>query len=119
MTETIPPSGAQIELADAAAHAVVVEVGGGVRDYRVGSWHVLDGYDSHQMAQGGRGQILMPWPNRLRDGRYGFDGDEFQLPLSEPPTTTAIHGLVRWANWTVADRGPAHVRMEHVLHAQA
>ena len=26
------------------------------------------------MSTGGRGQLLMPWPNRIRDGAYAFDG---------------------------------------------
>ena len=119
MSETIPPSGTQIELAHADLSAVIVEVGGALRGLRLVDWNVLDGYDVGEMAGGGRGQPLLPWPNRLRDGRYRFEGEDFQLSISEPPTSTAIHGLVRWANWTVADRGPSHVRMEHVLHAQS
>jgi aldose 1-epimerase len=119
MSETIPPSGAQIELAHGDHSAVIVEVGGALRCLRLGDWDVLDGYGIAEMAGGGRGQPLLPWPNRLRDGRYGFDGEDFQLSISEPPTGTAIHGLTRWANWTVADRGPAHVRVEHVLHAHS
>jgi aldose 1-epimerase len=119
MSTAIPPSGDQIELAHGGHRAVIVEVGGGLRTYRLGDWDVLDGYAETEMCSGGRGQPLMPWPNRVRGGRYEYGGESFQLGLSEPSTGTAIHGLVRWANWTVATRGPAHVRMEHVLHAQA
>ena len=119
MSTAILPSGDQIELACGDQRAVIVEVGGGLRTYRVGDWDVLDGYGETDMCSGGRGQPLMPWPNRLRDGRYTYGGESFQLGLSEPSTATAIHGLVRWANWTVARRSAAHVRMEHVLHAQA
>ena len=31
------------------------------------------------MSSGGRGQLLMPWPNRIRDGRYSFGGRDLQL----------------------------------------
>ncbi|MBC3842783.1 aldose 1-epimerase family protein [Streptacidiphilus sp. 4-A2] len=31
----------------------------------------------------------MPWPNRVRDGRYHFDGHDQQLDLSEPATHNA------------------------------
>jgi aldose 1-epimerase len=119
MSTAILPSGDQIELARGDHRAVIVEVGGGLRTYRVGDWDVLDGYSETDMCSGGRGQPLMPWPNRVRDGRYTYGGESFQLGLSEPSSGTAIHGLVRWANWTVATRSTAHVRMEHVLHAQA
>ena len=40
--------------------------------------------------------MLIPWPNRLQDGSYEFDGRRHQLPLTEPEHSNAIHGLVRW-----------------------
>jgi len=42
---------------------------------------------------------LIPWPNRLADGRYVFAGEEHQTPLTEPDRRNAIHGLTRWMNW--------------------
>lgn len=67
------------------------------------------------MCPSARGQSLIPWPNRLRDGRYEFGGKSYQLPLSEPARHNAIHGLVRWANWRVAKRREECVEMDHVL----
>lgn len=113
-----PPSGQQIELTHGEQRAVIVEVGGGLRTYRVADRDVLDGYAESEMCAGGRGQILLPWPNRLRDGRYEFAGRPLQLALTEPETHNAIHGLTRWANWTVGRREAAAVRMELVLHPQ-
>ncbi len=94
----------------------MVEVGGGLRSYRVGDADVLDGYAAEEMCPGGRGQVLMPWPNRIRDGRYVFEGRAQQLPLSEAANQNAIHGLVRWAAWTILEREPHRVVMGHVLH---
>ena len=42
----------------------------------------------------------MPWPNRIRDGRYAFGDRDLQLGLTEPTRHNASHGLVRWAAWT-------------------
>ena len=42
---------------------------------------------------------LIPWPNRLAEGRYSFAGSEHQLPLDEPERENAIHGLLRWRAW--------------------
>jgi aldose 1-epimerase len=114
----ILPSGTQHELRRGDQHAVVVEVGGGLRTYASGEGEVLDGYQRDQRCSGGRGQPLIPWPNRVRDGRYEFDGRLQQLALTEPEKGNAIHGLVRWANWSLADRGSDRVAMEHVLHPQ-
>ena len=70
------------------------------------------------MSSSGRGQVLIPWPNRLQDGSYEFDGQNHQLPLNEPEHRNAIHGLVRWAAWTASAREPGRAVMEHVLHPQ-
>jgi aldose 1-epimerase len=79
---------------------------------------VLLGYGADEMARAGRGQVLAPWPNRLEDGSYSFGGQELQLALSEPATRTAIHGLVRFANWTCVAHTADAVTLEHVLHPQ-
>ncbi len=113
------PSGEQVDLRCDGHHAVVVEVSGGVRSYEVDGRPLLDGYGAGEMSTGGRGQILIPWPNRLRDGRYVFDGTAYQVPLSEPEKMNAIHGFVRWTSWRVAERSEDSVIMEHTLHPRA
>jgi aldose 1-epimerase len=113
-----PPSGEQVEIAFGDQRAVVVEVGGGLRSFSVGDREVLDGYGLDEMCASGRGQVLMPWPNRVEDGSYEFDGCSHQLPLDEPANRNAIHGLVRWSDWRVAERGKERVVMEHVIRPQ-
>jgi len=112
------PSGEQVEIVHDDQRAVVVEVGGGLRSYSVADRDVLDGYGAGEMCASGRGQVLMPWPNRLEDGSYRFEGRDHQLPLTEPDNRNAIHGLVRWASWRVAEREDARVVMEHVIRPQ-
>lgn len=97
---------------------MVVEVGGGLRTYSAGARDLLDGYALDAPSTSGRGQVLAPWPNRLQDGCYEFDGRRHQLPLTEPEHGNAIHGLVRWASWTVAAREQHRVVMEHRIHHQ-
>jgi aldose 1-epimerase len=112
------PTGEQIELRAGDQHAVVVEVGGGLRAYTVDGRAVLDAYGEHDMATAGRGQVLMPWPNRLEDGVYEFEGERYQLPLTEPETGNAIHGLVRWVAWSVSERDESRVALGYKLHPQ-
>jgi aldose 1-epimerase len=112
------PSGNQLRLAHSDQELIVVEVGGGIRSYRRGGVDVIDGYDQNAVCSGGRGQILAPWPNRLADGRYEWDGRSFQAALSEPDHHNAIHGLVRWANWTVSSVSGTEARAEYRLHPQ-
>jgi aldose 1-epimerase len=114
----VAPSGEQIEIIAGDQHAMVVEVGGGLRAYSAGGRELVDGYGANEMSSSGRGQALIPWPNRLQDGSYEFDGRRHQLPLNEPDRRNAIHGLVRWVAWTVSAREPNWVVMEYVLHPQ-
>ena len=81
---TVAPSGEQVEISFEDQRAVVVEVGGGLRSYSAGGRDVLDGYGVGEQSASGRGQVLVPWPNRLQDGSYEFDGRSHQLPLTEP-----------------------------------
>jgi aldose 1-epimerase len=114
----IAPSGEQIELVHGDQRAVVVEVGGGLREYTLDGRNLLDGYGADEMSSSGRGQVLIPWPNRIKDGRYSFDGRDHQLPLDDVAEQDAIHGLVRWGSWIAGDRGENRVVMKHVLHPQ-
>ena len=108
------PSGEQFELRAGDQRLVVVEVGGGIR-----AWDgVLLGYGADEMCAAGRGQVLAPWPNRIAEGRYEWDGRELQLPLTEAASGSAIHGLIRWATWRAVEVEPARVVMAHTLHPQ-
>jgi aldose 1-epimerase len=112
------PSGEQVELAFGEQRVVVVGVGAGLRMYSAGGREVIDGYGADELCHSGRGQLLVPWPNRIEDGSYEFGGRSHQLALNEPARQNAIHGLVRWSHWSIADRASDRVAFEHVLYPQ-
>jgi aldose 1-epimerase len=114
----IAPSGEQIAITAGDQQAMVVEIGGALRSYSAGGRDLVDGYRVNEMSSSGRGQALIPWPNRIQDGSYEFDGRRHQLPLNEPERRNAIHGLVRWVAWNASAREPHQVVMEHILHPQ-
>jgi aldose 1-epimerase len=91
----IAPSGEQIEIAHGDQRALIVEVGGGLRTYSAAGRELLDGYGIDEMSTSGRGQVLIPWPNRIQDGTYSFEGERHQLAINEVAEQDAIHGLVR------------------------
>ncbi|MDQ6671125.1 MAG: aldose 1-epimerase family protein [Chloroflexota bacterium] len=111
-----PFTGWQIEIRHGLQRAMVVEVGAGLREYEVDGQPVLDGYASDTMAEGGAGLPLLPWPNRLADGEYVFEGQALRLPIDDVTRRNAMHGLTRWLNWRVADQAVDAVRMELILH---
>lgn len=110
------PSGQQFEIHHGEQHATVVEVGGGVRTYRVGDRDVLHPYDLDAVCDGAHGAPLIPWPNRLGDGRYGFDGCEHQVALTEPGKANAIHGFLMWRPWRAVEHTADRVVMATRLH---
>jgi aldose 1-epimerase len=112
------PSGRQVELFWGPHRVVVVEVGGGLRSYRYDGQDVLDGYSRDEVAPSARGQLLVPWPNRLHDGRYTWDGQEHEVPINEPDQQNALHGLARWSSWTAEESSPCAVTMSLLLRPQ-
>jgi aldose 1-epimerase len=115
---TVVPSGEQFEILSGEQRAVIVEVGAGVREYSATGRPVLQSYPIEAMCDGAHGTPLIPWPNRLADGRYHFDGEDHELALTEPAKRNAIHGLLRWRPWQARERESDRVVMGTRLHPQ-
>ena len=98
-----PPSGQQFRLTFGEQVATVVEVGAAVREFRVGNRDVFQSYAESAFSTGFHGAVLLPWPNRLDDGRYTFDGEQYQVAISEPSRMTALHGLSAWRAWSLVE----------------
>lgn len=104
-------TGQQFPIAAGAHEATVVEVGAGLRRYTHAGADVICPYREDELPPKCAGATLAPWPNRLRGGRYRFDGATLQLPLTEPALGNAIHGLARWARWTPVRHEPSLVTL--------
>lgn len=113
---TVFPSGEQHTIERGPQRATVVEVGGGIREYAVGGRPVLEPYPVDAMCDGAHGAPLVPWPNRLQDGAYRFDGVDYQVALTEPERHNAIHGFLRWRSWHVVEHGADRVVVGCRLH---
>jgi len=84
----IPPSGRQYVISHGTRRAVITEVGGGLRTYTVDGEDVIDGYAEDEMCSAARGAPLLPWPNRLQDGRCYCCGEQIELVLGD--------GILSW-----------------------
>lgn len=115
----LPLSGDQFAIEGAGYRAVVTESGAALRLLEHAGRPLVDGFGEDAMASGGRGQLLMPWPNRIRDGEYSFGGAEHRLALTEPSRHNASHGLARWAAWTVEEHTANSVSLGYRLMAQS
>jgi aldose 1-epimerase len=113
------PSGDQFEIAARGYRAVVTECGATLRLLEHTGRPLLHGFGVDEMSGAARGQLLVPWPNRIRDGRYSFGGRDLQLGLTEPARQNASHGLARWAAWSLEEHGTSSVSLGYRLMAQS
>lgn len=97
-----PMTGREIRLHHGAYEASVVTLGASLRSLEHDGRPLVASFAVDALRPVFRGALLAPWPNRVVDGRYTFDGEAQQLPLTEPDRGHALHGLLGWADWQVA-----------------
>jgi aldose 1-epimerase len=49
--------------------------------------------------------VLFPFPNRIRDGRFDWQGKSYQLPPNDPSGKNAIHGFACRKPWRAVGQG--------------
>lgn len=109
------PSGAQYRISFLDHSATITQVGAAVREYSVAGRPVFTPFAPDEMAPAFHGAVLVPWPNRLRDGAYEFDGTEYRVQVNEHARSTALHGLTCWQRWTAVDVSESAVTLELAL----
>jgi aldose 1-epimerase len=63
-----------------------------------------DDFAENPVSPGRNGTpVLFPFPNRIRDSRYSFEGKSYDVPTGGKPL--AIHGFAISAAWDVVDSG--------------
>lgn len=115
----VAPSGEQFEIVGGGYRAVVTECGAGLRILEYDGRPLVAGFREEERATYGAGQLLVPWPNRIGDGAYTFRGEDQQLGLTEPSRHNAMHGLARWAAWTLEEKTGQSVSLVYRLMAQS
>ena len=113
---TALPSGEQVEISADGQRATIVEVGGELREYEVDGRSVIDRCPADQMCDGAHGAPFIPWPNRLGDGRYVFDGNEYQVPLNEPRRLDA--GVPLRTGGQGREGGPARAALTRITYTR-
>lgn len=114
----------ELSLSFGNQQAVVSPWGASLRRY----WLINDrgeetdlvwGYSGGSNKRGGQGDVLIPFPGRVRDGRYTFDGQSLQLECNDKEGPNAIHGFVRNLPWQVREIRTNAVTLETTLDASA
>lgn len=74
--------------------AQVNPVGAALEALQVDSLDLIERFPSNISRPFYAGVSLAPWPNRIADGVWTWEGESLQLEISEPARNTALHGLV-------------------------
>lgn len=93
-------AGELYEVTSGSRQAVVTEQGATL--FRVrwdGAELLATGADDGYGGVGSHGQLLVPWPGRVRHAAYEFDGQVHHLMVNDQVTGSSIHGLARWLAW--------------------
>ncbi|MDR4479845.1 MAG: hypothetical protein R3B37_08910 [Nitrospira sp.] len=78
---------------------------------------IIWGYSGGTQKKGGQGDVLIPFPGRVAEGRYRFDGQTFQLERNDKEGPNAIHGFVRTLPWRTQQADWNQVTFEVLLNA--
>jgi aldose 1-epimerase len=93
-----------LEAAGRSVRAVITEVAAAIRHLSVDGVEITAGYDDDTPPPFGSGIVLVPWPNRVRDGRWTHEGRTLQLDITEPDRGNALHGLLRNTPYQLVER---------------
>jgi len=112
------PTGEQYEIGHGDVRVVVTQVGATLRSVRVGRRELLWTFAEDQIPLNSQGLQLFPWPNRVADGAYTFDGVDEQLDISELPRHTALHGLNKGRAWDLVSHDDTSVVQRHTFYPE-
>lgn len=114
-----PRSGRQLTITARGYRAEIASIGATLRALTFEGRDLVIPFDADEVRPAHRGATLAPWPNRIVDGRYVFDGATYQLALTEPARSHALHGLVTWLDFGVREIADDRVVLAAVIQPQA
>lgn len=114
---SLSPTGAQIHLTRGTVTAQIAQVGASLRGLTVAGIDLVSRYPEDIPTPSCSGVVLVPWPNRVRDGAWTDAGTVRQLSISEPKLHNAIHGLLRYTAYEIESTDAA-TTLRATIHPQ-
>ncbi|MDP9027910.1 MAG: aldose 1-epimerase family protein [Actinomycetota bacterium] len=88
-------------------HGVRLEVAAlaaALRSLTVDGVQLTEPYGPELVAPMGCGMVLAPWPNRVRDALWEWEGEPQLLDVTEPKLHNASHGLLRNTGYALVEQ---------------
>jgi aldose 1-epimerase len=108
---TSDPTGERYRLHTGEVTAEIAQVGAALRALTVGGIDLVPRYADDLPTPAASGIVLLPWPNRVRDGQWTQRGTTRRLAISEPALGNASHGLLRFAAYRAEIEAPETVTL--------
>lgn len=94
-----------------AVVTIIPEFSGLIADLQlfngVSTISVIDGYQSLDDAEAknaSKSHYLLPFPNRMKDGKYDFEGKSYQFPINDMHTNNNLHGFLETIPMEIIDK---------------
>jgi aldose 1-epimerase len=118
-----PLSGDQYELkfSDSKArehYAVISSIAGALRVYQVDGKNVVVPFGESELPRHFAGTVLLPFPNRLGDGKYSFEGKDYQAAINEVDRNNQLHSFSQFYDFDLVESGDDFVTLGLRLPAQ-
>lgn len=118
MVGPLPPTGEQHVLQNERVRAEIGSVAAVLRSLSVDGQALTEHTPEHRMPQQGRGIVLAPWPNRVREARWSWGGREQLLDVTDPSYGAASHGLLRNTAYRAVERAEDAVELSAFIPPQ-
>lgn len=104
--------GTPVSLSVGEYEATFISVGAAIASLKYQGRDLVVPHDPDQMPEAYKGKTLIPWPNRVKDGKYTYGGKSYELPVNEHPTGAALHGLAAFTDWNLKSSSSDSVTFE-------
>ena len=113
------PTGEQYELEFGDLTATITQVAAGIRTLRFAGVDLLEPFPEDATPPSADGIVLVPWPNRVKDGVWQLDGAPQRLAITEPALGNASHGLLRFRPYELVERTDSSVTQRATIYPEA
>ena len=102
MTNKTPRTGNQYSIHYGDYSAVICELGAKIRRFDHAGKEIFCPFGPDDLTPTCNGYVLAPWPNRIENGEYDFNGKHYCAPVNEyhpAPRNNANHGYAYHYMW--------------------
>ncbi len=98
-----------------AYDATIVEEGAGLASLTFEGRDLVLSHEAGVTPPGYSGKVLVPWPNRIAGATYDWAGETMKLPVNEPGTGSALHGLRALTDWEIVEQDANSVTLRTTI----